>query len=800
MRDWAESMRHSLTCRTWLALLALAWACGVQAQNFQRNYESYDQFNTRRIAEEVAAMSRARASAGNSTASPSQTADWSSWDRFINRHRAGAQGPVQLAPAASGGSPLERYEQQRVAAAHRQQLDAFYAALDRQRHQEFMGLVREADKGDEFSAMELGRRIATTYYYPKQVKLPAPENEVAMSYMLRGYMVDSWTLRTNLIGLIPSVLDPQRYPVSQSSAAVSVFQRGGVEDRISAAAYEDGLRTRAGRGEHFAALELAALLMFEEHSGYKLASRLTPERRQEEVRRLLEQVRRHCGYVGTFFIGAMLLEFPDRDGEYLAAIKVLLENPERLPGDTNGFYTELLRDEARRVMLFAAAKGKLANPSWQLILDLLRDGRGPMARYLRRYAGNFMWTSNLRFSMEAAAADYESYLSDAARNPPESEPVVPDVNLRARAAVMRGIARLQGDQHAWPAGEPRDARAAMAEFDRALSLFRDDPQAVQETRLRRQYAAAVAGDTAAAQALQRGAGPGLAGLLAGLVSQQGLAPQSDAQGALGALASALEREGGERVRVRDTRDALRSLVALRAALPDQGPRVAAVFDRYLAASRFPADDQQRIRADFALAASGRLPAALAQDSAGAGAAKPPAAAPAKPGAAVMAAPTPVGTGTATASTPASGVTVGRADEAQLIQFLNTLRTSGANCLGTRVPAAPPLQWDDQLAVVARALAAEKAMRKSSAAQGEAESVPLGVRLTRAGYRWSVIEELEATDKPGAIDALMSLLPDKERCTNMMSALYSRAAVAAASREGATGPAQWVLILVRPSSP
>jgi uncharacterized protein YkwD len=414
-----------------------------------------------------------------------------------------------------------------------------------------------------------------------------------------------------------------------------------------------------------------------------------------------------------------------------------------------------------------------------------------------------MWGSDLRFSMDAAAADYESYLEDAARNLPESDPDVPLSNIRARAAVMRGIARLQGDEHVWAPGERRDARAAMAEFDRALALFRDDARAAAETRLRRQYAAALAGDAAAAQSLQRGTGPGLAGMLAGLVAVQRLVPQPDTQAALAALAGAVEREGGERIRVRDTRDALRALVALRAELPDQGPRVAAVFDRYIAISRFPSNEVPRIRTDFAEAAAGRLPAALAQGGVGRSTTATPmvgseapqagtsATAPvARAGAATTSAT--AATAPAAASAAALAVFAGRSDEAQVLTYINTMRANGANCLGTRVPAAPALAWDDRLARMASALATEKVAPRGT------DSGSLEAQLERAGYRWQAAERLEVADKAAAIEVLMGLLPDAGRCTKILSAQYTRAAVAAASKDGATGPAQWVVILARPA--
>ncbi|MBA2675375.1 CAP domain-containing protein [Ramlibacter sp.] len=133
--------------------------------------------------------------------------------------------------------------------------------------------------------------------------------------------------------------------------------------------------------------------------------------------------------------------------------------------------------------------------------------------------------------------------------------------------------------------------------------------------------------------------------------------------------------------------------------------------------------------------------------------------------------------------------------AAILQQVNAVRATGADCGGERFGAARTVGWNEQLFTAAdvhsRDMAASNYFSHESLRGTRAYQ-----RVEAQGYRWkSVAENIAAGDFTvrGVMDAWMQ---SDGHCRNIMDPGYTEIAVSCVSRPGTTYGDYWTMVLAR----
>ena len=113
---------------------------------------------------------------------------------------------------------------------------------------------------------------------------------------------------------------------------------------------------------------------------------------------------------------------------------------------------------------------------------------------------------------------------------------------------------------------------------------------------------------------------------------------------------------------------------------------------------------------------------------------------------------------------------------QVLALTNQARAHARTCGRRRFPPAPPLTLSAALSRAARAHSRDMAAHDFFGHAGSDRSSP-GERVTRAGYRWSMVGENIASGVPTARAAVAGWLASPHHCANIMTAGFQQLGVA-----------------------
>jgi uncharacterized protein YkwD len=113
---------------------------------------------------------------------------------------------------------------------------------------------------------------------------------------------------------------------------------------------------------------------------------------------------------------------------------------------------------------------------------------------------------------------------------------------------------------------------------------------------------------------------------------------------------------------------------------------------------------------------------------------------------------------------------------QVLALTNQARAHARSCGSRRFPPAPPLSLSAALTRAARAHSRDMAAHDFFSHAGSGGSTP-GERVTRAGYRWSLVGENIASGVRTPREAVAGWLASPHHCANIMTAGFRQMGVA-----------------------
>jgi len=144
-------------------------------------------------------------------------------------------------------------------------------------------------------------------------------------------------------------------------------------------------------------------------------------------------------------------------------------------------------------------------------------------------------------------------------------------------------------------------------------------------------------------------------------------------------------------------------------------------------------------------------------------------------------------GTVTPSTPppgntgpGTGIPGIETIRAEFLDAVNQARSEGRMCGSTSFSAAPPVAWNDGLAVAAYLHSEDMATNQIFSHTGSDESSP-GDRITREGYDWWTCGENIAVNYPTVSAVMQGWLGSDGHCRNIMNPVFEE--IGAAYAEG-----------------
>jgi uncharacterized protein YkwD len=133
-----------------------------------------------------------------------------------------------------------------------------------------------------------------------------------------------------------------------------------------------------------------------------------------------------------------------------------------------------------------------------------------------------------------------------------------------------------------------------------------------------------------------------------------------------------------------------------------------------------------------------------------------------------------------------------------LDAVNQARAVDRYCGSTHFAAAPPVAWNDDLAMAAYLHSFDMATNNFFSHTGSDNSSP-GVRITREGYAWSTYGENIAVGYPTVSVAMQGWLGSEGHCRNIMSPAFEE--IGAGFAEGPFGGSQsaryWTFDLASP---
>ncbi|HVC30832.1 MAG TPA: CAP domain-containing protein [Steroidobacteraceae bacterium] len=134
----------------------------------------------------------------------------------------------------------------------------------------------------------------------------------------------------------------------------------------------------------------------------------------------------------------------------------------------------------------------------------------------------------------------------------------------------------------------------------------------------------------------------------------------------------------------------------------------------------------------------------------------------------------------------------------VLALTNEARAHARTCGGRRFPPAPPLSLSPALTRAARAHSRDMAAQDFFSHSGSNGSTP-GERVTRAGYRWSMVGENIASGERTPRQAVAGWLASPHHCANIMTAGFRQMGVAFAVNRANTRIIDWTEDFGRPFS-
>jgi uncharacterized protein YkwD len=135
---------------------------------------------------------------------------------------------------------------------------------------------------------------------------------------------------------------------------------------------------------------------------------------------------------------------------------------------------------------------------------------------------------------------------------------------------------------------------------------------------------------------------------------------------------------------------------------------------------------------------------------------------------------------------------------RVLALTNRARAHSRTCGRRRFPPAPPLSLSSALTRAARAHSRDMAAHDFFSHAGSDGSTP-GTRVTRAGYRWSLVGENIASGVGSAREAVADWLASPHHCANIMTAGFRQMGVAFAVNRANPQIIDWTEDFGRPLS-
>lgn len=134
---------------------------------------------------------------------------------------------------------------------------------------------------------------------------------------------------------------------------------------------------------------------------------------------------------------------------------------------------------------------------------------------------------------------------------------------------------------------------------------------------------------------------------------------------------------------------------------------------------------------------------------------------------------------------------------RLLQLINAVRAQGVDCGSAGVfPPAPPLIWNDLLAVAAQYHAADMATGDFFSHTGS-DGSDVAVRAAATGYDWLGVGENLAAGFADVDEAHAALIASPGHCANLMQAFYEEFGSAVAHNPAAKYRVYWAQVFAAP---
>jgi hypothetical protein len=468
-----------------LGLLAFA-TLSARTEVTQRSGESYDEYNTRRIQEETANFRNNNPTFTGPSAS--SQADWSSWqgmiDRYNARHSRSEPQPIRFDPEVRKRAQADADNQRLMA-----RIDA---QLEAARSEAFDRINEPAKEGKSWALLRVGQYFSSTggRYLPDG----EDPDVAAFNLYCRAGDGNSVERQACLLGAIPGLLDARQKKSFgwrlerlrdlmdggriAPEFAVGVLEKGVAEgDWVDALVlalwmqhYEISVSLKVRYPDHIPEAEQSNEYR-ESVASHRYGVIPTPEDRPRKVRELLELVKAKVPWLGTYFIGAQVMTASDDQGEYLAALRSIVDNPTPIPGDTEGYYSTVLQDEARRLLAQAHLKKRIPGARDDVALLLLRNLDGPTGYDGMLEAANLVFNEQVGVNpvrMLEAAQDFER-ISRAVKKYGAKELLGLDhKDALYKAHLLRALVNLSPDSATTKPGAGRNLMQAEIELSLAL--------------------------------------------------------------------------------------------------------------------------------------------------------------------------------------------------------------------------------------------------------------------------------------------------------------------------------------------
>ena len=148
--------------------------------------------------------------------------------------------------------------------------------------------------------------------------------------------------------------------------------------------------------------------------------------------------------------------------------------------------------------------------------------------------------------------------------------------------------------------------------------------------------------------------------------------------------------------------------------------------------------------------------------------------------------------------PGSGIPGIESIRQEFLDTVNQARSAGRMCGTTPYPAAPPVGWNDTLALAAYLHSEDMATNQFFSHTGSDGSSP-GDRLTREGYAWRTYGENIAVNYPTVSTVMQGWLGSEGHCRNIMNPSFTEigAGVAQGVYLGTPSAPYWTFDLAAP---